>query len=188
MNCFYSKKSSITFFLPIFRDLLSSSSYIISLNSLQFHSFFPKNYLLVCICNDAFFCFLSINWDHVLVLFNIFWNLIESQQKFITFTEWVPKYPINKCRLLWAHSLVHAFREFRSGFRGFGAWLLGPMNMVSGQYECMEEAVGFKADRKQRSSKGLRIRYDFQSWGLRSIRSPCLCRVREKDLSSFFFT
>ena len=69
---------------------------------------------------------------------------------------------IKKGRLLWSHSLVHGFGEFRSGFRGFGAWLLGPMNMVSGKYECREEAVGFKTDRKQRTSKGLRIRYDFQ--------------------------
>lgn len=65
--------------------------------------------------------------------------------------------------MLWAHSLVHGFGEFRSDFRGFGAWLLGPMNMVSDQCECMEEAIDLKTDRKQRTNKGLRVRYSFQS-------------------------
>lgn len=42
-----------------------------------------------------------------------------------------------------------------NSFRGFSAGLLGPMYTVSWQCECVEEAVDFMTDRKQRTSSGL---------------------------------
>lgn len=88
----------------------------------SFIHFFLKNYLLHCVCNDACFLFLPINWEHVLVYFEI---LLKINFKCLSLLHSVDQNThennSKEGRLLWEH-----------GSRGFSSWLQWVQAMVSG--------------------------------------------------------